>query len=336
MCNLAEFRPYNPRMPPVRFLPLASGSKGNCYYIETAHTRLLLDCGISYKRLASTLLDNGISPASLDAIAITHLHSDHIGGLASLLGRHALRLYVHERARLPLDLELRRQGLDGGLDAHDVMTFSDDGFPHRDLDLLPVPVSHDASPTVAYKFYAPGGVKLGVLTDLGIYEPLHSELFGDCDLLVLESNHCREMLIRGPYPARLKARIAGSRGHLSNAQALEFVLGLGQLPRELILGHLSDTNNTADTASGVFSAATSATRLPNALERGPLARQPHSGKQAASPMPGLFDEAAPAQVDTFPVALHAGQRPALQMVGGIPHRVLVQMTPGPLLELSPR
>jgi phosphoribosyl 1,2-cyclic phosphodiesterase len=156
-----------------------------------------------------------------------------------------------------------------------------------------VPVSHDCSPTVMFKFFAPGGLRIGMLTDLGAYEPRHGELFGDCELLLLESNHCPELLRRGPYPAQLKARIAGSRGHLSNTQALEFVLGLPRLPRELILGHLSDTNNTAQAASSLFEAAVSSSSLPLFLERG--STDAHGG--------------------------------------GIPHRVLVQMTPGPMLEL---
>jgi phosphoribosyl 1,2-cyclic phosphodiesterase len=303
-------------MPHVRFLPLASGSKGNCYYVETPHTRLLIDCGISYKRLAATLLEYGISPASLDAICITHLHSDHVGGLGSLLGRHRLRVYLHQRAWLPLDLELRRQGLDGGLETCDALAFEGDGFPHRDLDLLPVPVSHDSHPTVMFKVFAPGGLRLGILTDLGVYESVHSSLFGDCDLLVLESNHCPELLRSGPYPARLKARIAGSRGHLSNYQALEFALGLRRLPRELILGHLSDTNNTADTASSVFTAAVSATTLP-------------SQRTEVAHATGLFSPAELRSTQTTTITSAAQPDPG----SGIPHRVLVQMTAGPLFEL---
>ena len=116
---------------------------------------------------------------------------------------------------------------------------------------MPVPVSHDCDPTVAYKFYA-GGRKLGVLTDIGTTGAAHAQAFGDCDVLLVEANHCPRMLAQGPYPEPLKARIRSDRGHLSNDQAAQFITGLARLPAHLLLGHLSDTNNRPEVASAAL------------------------------------------------------------------------------------
>ncbi len=109
--------------------------------------------------------------------------------------------------------------------------------------MLALPVSHDADPTVAFKIFTPKH-KIGVLTDLGDVGDVHRLAFGDCDLLLLEANHCPEMLAGGPYPEALKARIRSGHGHLSNQQACEFVTGLEKLPKHLLLGHLSENNNS--------------------------------------------------------------------------------------------
>jgi phosphoribosyl 1,2-cyclic phosphodiesterase len=333
-------------MPPLRFLPLASGSRGNCYYIETPHARVLLDCGVSYKFLKAGLAAHGIEPGSLDAVLLTHTHSDHISGIGTLLRKHPLRVFVHARQQLTLDLELRRQGLAGGLTSLEVTAFTTDGFPYRDLDILPVPVSHDCDPTVAFKLWH-GGQRLGVMTDLGVWEPRHALAFGDCHLLVLESNHCTDMLRRGRYPARLKARIAGQRGHLSNAQALEFTLGLPQLPRHLLLGHLSENNNRPEVASDVFASAVSATSLPvspEAVEAASASAPPTAaasgtrrGRKKGPPagQAMLFEVTGGAATMTVPAATPMPEASGWQArARGIPHTVLVQMTTGPMLELA--
>jgi phosphoribosyl 1,2-cyclic phosphodiesterase len=129
---------------------------------------------------------------------------------------------------------------------------ANEGFHHRDLDVLPVPVSHDCSPTVMYKFHR-AAHSVGVLTDLGTTDPAQTSLFADCGALLLESNHCVDMLLRGRYPQHLKRRIRGERGHLSNDEAAQFALGLGSLPQHLLLGHLSDDNNTPQAATAAFS-----------------------------------------------------------------------------------
>jgi phosphoribosyl 1,2-cyclic phosphodiesterase len=311
-------------MPAVRFLPIASGSKGNCYYIETPHARVLLDCGIGIRRLTGTLRDHGVEVAQLDAVLVTHTHSDHVGGIGALLARQPLAVFVHHRQAGVLDRELRRQGLAEGLEgAASVHPFNGEGFPFRDLDILPVPVSHDCEPTVAFAVWC-GGVKLGVLTDLGVWEPEHLALFADCTVLVLESNHCPQMLRSGPYPPFLKARIAGARGHLSNAQALEFTLSLGELPRHLLLGHLSDNNNTPAVVGTVFGGMADRQRTA-ALEQTSLQAQMSASRNGlfqCEPGPAAAAEAMPWTAPVYAEAAH------------IPHTVLTQLTPGPLLDLA--
>jgi phosphoribosyl 1,2-cyclic phosphodiesterase len=243
-------------MSDVRFLVLATGSKGNCAWVSTPHSNLLIDCGIGIRALDAILRRHGSSMQEIDAVLITHAHSDHTQGLGTLLKYVPARVYAHQRAAAGLTIQLRR-----AMARHDkrasyrdfeLSTFDmSNGFYHRDVDVLPVAVSHDCDPTVMYKLHT-GGRWLGVLTDLGTTTAELTGMFGDCDALLLEANHCPQLLAEGPYPPMLKRRIRGSLGHLSNSQAVEFATGLGRMPRHLLLGHMSDTNNTPQSASDAF------------------------------------------------------------------------------------
>lgn len=258
----------------TRFLPLASGSKGNCSLFTTPHATILIDCGIAPRRIFKTMREYGFDPATIDAVLITHTHGDHISDLPNLLKQVQPRIYCHEHVANFLARHCNSGEAVGQL----ITTFNGDGgFHHRDTDVLPVPVSHDSDPTVAFKIFT-GNHKLGVLTDLGNVDEVQRRTFGDCDLLLLEANHCPQLLAQGPYPENLKARIRGSRGHLSNEQACEFVTGLEQMPKHLLLGHLSESNN-------------SPTALATTFER----------------------------IET----------------GKVPHEILSQGKPGPLMELTP-
>jgi phosphoribosyl 1,2-cyclic phosphodiesterase len=291
----------------VRFISLASGSKGNCYFLATPHAQVLLDCGLGVRALGKLLAELRVDWRGLDAVFITHTHTDHIRGLGVLL-KHVptLRVYAHERLAAELSRLVHSQqagpgkpvagaggrrgwpgygaaltaghgpagsGAAGGLgNGHAgpgaggnengqpaphglpmyLQTFrSQEGFNFRDLDVLPVEVSHDCEPTTAFKIYV-SGARLGLLTDLGTYTDAVRSAFNDCDALVLESNHCLEMLRTGPYPESLKARIRSSKGHLSNDQAVEFATGLNHLPSHLLLGHLSEQNNTPAQVHSAF------------------------------------------------------------------------------------
>lgn len=234
----------------VRFLSIASGSKGNCYYVETHHARVLVDCGVGIRRIRSALDTIGVDVSEIDAVLVSHTHSDHISGLGVLLKHCSPVVYCHEQVQYELASNIRQRR---GLAYDNILTYgSGHGFFHRDLDVLPCEVSHDANPTCMFKLFS-GGHRLGILTDLGTYDNGQVSLFGDCELLVLESNHCPEILRGNAYPEYLKSRIRSERGHLSNQQAVELSTGLASMPRHLLLGHLSENSNTPHAASCAFS-----------------------------------------------------------------------------------
>ncbi len=234
----------------VRFLSIASGSKGNCYYVESHHARVLVDCGVGIRRVTAALAEIGVQLSELDAVLVSHTHSDHVSGLGVLLKHCNPVVYCHEQVQFALASTIRQKR---GRAYDNIQTYdSDHGFFHRDLDILPCEVSHDCEPTCMFKLFS-GGHRLGILTDLGSYEQQHVSLFGDCELLVLESNHCPDILRGNSYPEYLKSRIRGSRGHLSNQQAVELSTGLASMPQHLLLGHLSENSNTPRAASDAFS-----------------------------------------------------------------------------------
>lgn len=239
----------------MKFLTLASGSKGNCTFIASEHSRVLIDCGIGIRKLAALLQQHGFDWQAIDAVFVTHLHSDHISGLATLLKHVPARVYAPAGLSADLAWMLRREMAAAKRARYTDFELADfngvDGFYHRDLDVLPVKVSHDCEPTVMYKLHG-GGRWAGVLTDLGTADLWVLNAFANCDALLLEANHCPQMLAEGPYPLALKRRISGDRGHLSNLQSVEFATGLAQLPRHLLLGHLSDTNNSPRAVSSAF------------------------------------------------------------------------------------
>jgi len=293
----------------MRFLVLATGSKGNCAYIGTPHAQVLVDCGIPLRDVAAGLREHGIDPQQLDALFITHMHSDHIRSVPALLRKLPLRVYcpsdhlpelgalvrndVPRRPTVEAAASRRKPEEPDDLFAGAAAPVPDggrlpppqnhqleflpvepnQGFSHRDLDVLPVPVSHDCSPTVMYKFHY-GHYSVGLLTDLGTTATPETALFADCDALLLESNHCVDMLHHGRYPQHLKRRIRGERGHLSNDEAAQYAVGLAQLPQHLMLGHLSDDNNTPQAASAAFSRIELGSTLPHTVipqrTRGPL------------------------------------------------------------------
>jgi len=247
----------------VRFLTLATGSKGNCHVLMTPHAQVLVDCGLGPRLLAKALQSHSIDLKLIDAVFVTHTHTDHVSGLGPLVNRVPVRVYCHEKLAAETNRAIHQGRLSnsgstprlfpaGTSSGYELVPFSTrGGFSHRDLDVLPVPVSHDCSPTIAYKFYV-NGFQLGVLTDLGATDSKLTEVFGDCDVLLGEANQCPQMLAQGPYPEFLKARLRSSRGHLSNEQAATFITGLKRLPPNLLLGHVSDVNNRPEVVSAAF------------------------------------------------------------------------------------
>jgi phosphoribosyl 1,2-cyclic phosphodiesterase len=224
----------------MRFCVLASGSHGNATWIEEGGKAVLVDNGLSAKELKARVLQKGLNLSRLEAIAISHEHSDHVSGVGPLARQLNLTVFA---------VKAVAGALSGSLKNVRVRTFSaGDELDLKFLTLVSVPVSHDAADPVA--FVAKGqSATIGIVTDLGKATHLVRESFKSVDALMVEFNHDPAMLIDGPYPIFLKKRVSGQAGHLSNEAGAELLGGLcHERLRRVILGHLSETNNTPELA----------------------------------------------------------------------------------------
>jgi phosphoribosyl 1,2-cyclic phosphodiesterase len=218
---------------------LASSSSGNSTFLATSKTRILIDAGINRKETFARLAAIGEDPETLDAIFITHEHSDHIAGLPVINRSFGARVPIFAT-------QLTAPLLDwGGSPAPPLETFpAGAAFDFRDLRVQTFTLPHDARDPVGYTFTAEG-IKIAIATDLGyLPESVRHHLRG-AHFLLLESNHHPDLLKVGPYPWHLKQRILSRLGHLSNDAACEYIAS--ELPEEtqtLVLGHLSEQNNT--------------------------------------------------------------------------------------------
>ncbi len=229
----------------MRVCVLASGSKGNALVVQGgstgAGTTLLVDCGLTPKLLRARLHAVGLELPSLDALLVTHAHADHVVGALRLGGALRLKSYATRATQRQLS---RRGGL-----VH--FTPVEPGVPFvvGDFTVTAVAVPHDAPGTVAYVIEH-DGERFGVCTDLGFPDPRVARALGGCDTLHLEFNHDIDMLWDGPYPPRLKNRVAGDKGHLSNRQAADLLANIDTSRlRRLLLAHLSEVNNTPKLAT---------------------------------------------------------------------------------------
>ena len=222
------------------FCSIASGSSGNCIFVGTDHTNVLIDAGISGKRVTEVLHAIDRDPKELDAILITHEHSDHIKGLGVLARKYGIPVYSTQ-GTIQTMLE---QNMLGKVDSSLFHTVAPDiRFEIGELAVLPFRVSHDAAEPVAYRFSC-GEKSVAVATDLGYYDDYIVDHLRGLDAVLIESNHDINMLQVGSYPYYLKQRILGRKGHLSNDNAGR-LLGeiLNDRMKAVMLGHLSRENN---------------------------------------------------------------------------------------------
>jgi phosphoribosyl 1,2-cyclic phosphodiesterase len=220
---------------PLRFLILASSSAGNSAYISDGQTHLLIDCGLSRRETFARLEAAGVDPFSIDAIVVTHEHSDHVAGLGPIAKK--LRKPVFMTAPTAAALE---PGC-GEEYFHSIAAGS--RFDLGTFRIQSFSLPHDASDPVGFVFES-GGRSIGVCTDLGYMPDSIRVHLRDCGLILLESNHDLEMLKVGPYPWSLKQRVMSRRGHLSNDVVSQFILDdLSSSTSRLVLGHLSEQNN---------------------------------------------------------------------------------------------
>jgi phosphoribosyl 1,2-cyclic phosphodiesterase len=224
----------------MRICLLASGSKGNSLLVESGQTRILIDAGLSARELRKRLELVGVDPASLNALLVTHEHTDHIRGLGPLVRQLDLPVY--------LQTDLARKLPDVGKpDCVHEFTAGEE-FSVNDLTIRPFAITHDSLAPVGFTLSGELG-KVGVATDLGISTRLVTECLQGCRALVLETNHDEEMLRDGPYPWSLKQRVRSNQGHLSNRACGSLLQDLfWQGLDTVLLGHLSETNNRPELA----------------------------------------------------------------------------------------
>lgn len=229
----------------MRLCSIASGSSGNCIYVGSDTTHLLIDVGISGKRTEQGLNSLGITAGELDGILITHEHADHISGLGVISRKYGIPIF----ATGGTVEEMKRCRSLGNVDEslfH--IIHADEKFVIKDLVIDPMHISHDAAQPVAYRVRY-GDKKVAVATDMGLYNDYIVESLKGMDALLLEANHDVNMLQVGPYPYYLKQRILGDRGHLSNENCGRLLSRiLHDDLKGILLGHLSQENNIPELA----------------------------------------------------------------------------------------
>lgn len=232
----------------MRLAALGSGSAGNGTLVATDDTLVLVDCGYSAKIVEERAALLGFDAADIDAIVITHEHDDHIAGVAPLAKKYGMPVYATAGSFASGKARLGK--------IEDSRIFSQHAaFEIGDLRVRPVPVPHDAREPCQFVFEH-AGRQLGILTDIGTITPHVIAEYRECDGLFVEFNHDPARLQTCAYPARLKRRIAGFYGHLSNGQALEFLgnFTAGRLKR-IVAGHLSQRTNDHETVAALLGPA---------------------------------------------------------------------------------
>lgn len=224
---------------------LASGSSGNCSYIGNRNTNLLVDAGISCKRIENGLYGIDIDPSKIDGILITHEHTDHINGVATMAKRYKIPVYGTKETLEAIVAKKKYAHLaDQQLKAIE----PDKEFIINDIIIEPFSISHDAANPVCYTFKS-DGKKIGLATDLGEFTDYTVSKLESSNILFLEANHDENMLMVGAYPYFLKQRIIGSKGHLSNETSANLISRLFHSKLQYIsLVHLSNDNNFEDLA----------------------------------------------------------------------------------------
>ena len=224
---------------------IASGSSGNCIYVGTDATHLLVDAGISGKRTENGLNSIGHSLKEMDGILITHEHSDHICGLGVLSRKYHIPIYATQKTIE----EIKNSSSVGKIENELFVPIkADESFRIKDITVEPMHTSHDAVDPVAYRMRY-GNKKIAIATDLGTFNEYTIECLKGMDLLFLEANHDVNMLQVGPYPYRLKQRILGDRGHLSNELSGRLLKKIAhEKLQQVVLGHLSKDNNIPELA----------------------------------------------------------------------------------------
>lgn len=227
----------------LNFCSLYSGSSGNSLFVETPNTKLLIDAGVSSKKIENALLDINVEPSSLDGILVTHEHTDHVQGLGTFSKKFDLPVFVNQET---LDSMPKQRDK---ISSNNIKTFKiTDKFSIGDLDIKPFSIPHDAANPCGFSIWK-DDKKISIATDIGhmtnnILKQLEESLF-----IMLEANYDPEVLRCSSYPFTLKSRIAGPNGHLSNeiaGKTISYLLKSGL--KNAMLGHLSKESNFPELA----------------------------------------------------------------------------------------
>lgn len=223
----------------LRFATIASSSGGNCIYIGTAYTNILIDAGLSGKRIEEGLAQLELTGQDIDAVFVTHEHSDHVDGIGVLSRRYDIPVYATEGTwdNMPDKVgELRPRNKKA--------IYADELCCFNDLCICPFEIPHDAAQPVGYSIITDND-KITIATDMGHITDTVRENIKGSSVLLLESNHDIDMLKNGPYAYNLKQRILSDKGHLSNSIAGKFLSNVADSRLKYVfLGHLSKENNT--------------------------------------------------------------------------------------------
>lgn len=215
---------------------LSSGSKGNTTYVETKEAKVLLDCGNCYKYICKELNNLGVDPQEIDAIFITHVHSDHIKGLNTLIKKINPKIYITEKMQPYLDF------------LSNIEYITDNKISFKDLTIDVIKTSHDTEDSNGY-ILTNNNKSIVYLTDTGYINRRYYDILSNRSLYIFESNHDIEMLNHGSYPFELRKRILSDKGHLSNYDSAKYLANfIGKNTEKIVLAHLSEENNTEEIA----------------------------------------------------------------------------------------
>ena len=217
---------------------IASGSKGNSTFIESGNTKILIDAGVNFSRIKDTLESINVDLNTLDGIIISHTHSDHIGGLSSVIKKINVPVFIKEE----LFNDIRKI-----IPKDNIVIIDDQNITIGDLDIEIINASHDVP---AFGFIiSDNKKKLLYLTDTGYINRKYYSKLENLDAYIIESNHDEKMLMDGPYPYILKQRVISDKGHLSNRYTGRFLnKSIGDKTKCIVLAHISENNNTEELA----------------------------------------------------------------------------------------
>ena len=221
----------------MRFCVLASGSKGNCTYVETKDHRILIDIGTTCLNIERKLKEKDIHPSSIDTVLVTHAHTDHISGLPVFLKKYSPQVYITEKIEKEAHLKLSNP------------FYIDKDLKLGDLKIIVLKTSHDVDDSNGY-ILEEGNSSFVYITDTGYVNERYHKLLSNRSAYVFESNHDVEKLMNNPnYPHQTKIRILSDRGHLSNESSAYYLTKfIGSKTKKIVLAHLSEQNNDPELA----------------------------------------------------------------------------------------